>query len=197
MSFYCFVIFILQFPLSGLSLNTLACKFDIATNKYYMISQPWQQCSPTNIVQISGIIGVLTYFFGVPIALNYLYWNECFDSHFHKELEGLIVPSGTKFDVLFIVFTILRGMILVVIIILVPVEWDLRKLLIFSLFCLNMLIVIKRSPYFPTTVESVKRQYFTEEQIEKFESSSFDDIYLKCLIFLKKTHEGRFFRIFV
>lgn len=186
MSFYCFVIFILQFPLSGLSLNILACKFDIATNNYYMISQPWQQCSFKNIVQISGIIGVVIYFFGVPIALNYLYWNKCFDTHFQKELEGLIVPSGTKFDVIFIIFTILRGMILVVIIIMIPVEWDIRKLLIILLFLTNILLVVKRVPYFPTKIENVKEQYLINEESELVYNME----YLNCLLFLKKSHEG-------
>ena len=147
---YCLFMSVLQFPLSNMSLSTLSCRQDPVSGKWYMTSQPWKLCELNSIIQISGILGSVFYFLGIPFTLHYWYFKEVFPDDINFEIGEMFIPAGVQgheYRTFFIIFLTLRWMLMSVILSFIPFHWGLQRPAILALLVSNILIVMYLEPY--------------------------------------------------
>ena len=144
---YCLFMSVLQFPLSNMSLGTLSCKQDQISGRWYMSSQPWKECRIDSIIQISGLLGSLFYFMGIPFTLHYWYFKKVFADEIIGEIGNMFIPAGVEGNDFFIIFLTLRWMLMSIVLSFVPFTWGLQRPLMLALLVSNILFVMYFDPY--------------------------------------------------
>ncbi|XP_057309325.1 uncharacterized protein LOC130647473 [Hydractinia symbiolongicarpus] len=163
---YCLFMSVLQFPLSNMSLGTLSCKQDVISLRWYMTSQPWKECQIDSVIQISGILGSVFYFIGIPFTLHYWYFKKVFPDDINDEIGDMFIPGGVKGHDFFVIFLTLRWMLMSVILSFIPFTWGLQRPLILALLSSNIIFVMHTDPYVeyrprePVELDKTERKWF-------------------------------------